>query len=85
MSDITKHPKYEVYFDWDEMKWEHIQVIDVQRWEGLFPDVDVVKEITKEMVIWLEKNKGRKKAHKKNWTSFILRWLKKEEERRIGK
>jgi hypothetical protein len=78
------HPKYEVYFDWEEMKWKHIQVIDVQRWEGLFPDVDVVKEITKEMTIWLEKNKGRKTSHKKNWTKFILNWLKRSEEKYCG-
>lgn len=67
------------------MKWEGLKVDDVMRWESLFPDVDVVKELKVEMPIWLEKNKNNRKAHKKNWTSFILRWLKREQEKGVGR
>ena len=71
-------------FDFTTMKWQGITVDDVIRWEKLFPDVDVVKEITKNMPIWLEKMAKTKKAHKKNWTRFILGWLKRSQERSIG-
>lgn len=72
-------------FNFGLMKWEGLKVDDVMRWESLFPDVDVVKELKVEMPIWLEKNKNNRKAHKKNWTSFILRWLKREQEKGVGR
>ena len=75
----------QIYFSWDEMKWKGIKVADAMRWEELFPDVDVMNELTVNMPIWLEKNQNRKQSHKKNWTKFILNWLKRSEERRIGK
>lgn len=74
-----------VKFNFGLMKWEGLKVDDVMRWESLFPDVDVVKELKVEMPIWLEKNKNNRKAHKKNWTSFILRWLKREQEKGVGR
>jgi hypothetical protein len=52
---------------------------DIERWEKLFPDVDVAHEVLKEMPIWLEKMRNTKLAHKKNWNRTILNWLKKEQ------
>ena len=73
-----------IRFDFSEMKWKGISVDHVQRWERLFPDVDVVHEILKEMPVWLERKRDTRQAHKKNWTSFILKWLKRSQERRIA-
>ena len=73
----------QIYFDWQELKFKGISVDDVIRWESLFPDVDVVKQLKVEMPIWLEKMAKTKKAHKKNWVKFILNWLKRSQERSI--
>jgi len=73
----------QIYFDWQELKFKGISVDDVIRWESLFPDVDVVKQLKVEMPIWLERKQKTKQAHKKNWTSFILKWLKRSQERSI--
>jgi hypothetical protein len=73
----------QIYFDWQELKFKGISVDDVIRWESLFPDVDVVKQLKVEMPIWLERKQNTKQAHKKNWTSFILNWLKRSQERSI--
>jgi hypothetical protein len=37
------------------------------------------------MPIWLQANQNNKKAHKKNWVSFILKWLGRQQERSIGR
>lgn len=73
----------QIQFDFKEMKWKGISVDDVMRWEGRFPDVDVVKEIKVEMINWLECKQRTKQAHKKNWESFILRWLRRKQEGNI--
>lgn len=75
---------YMIQFDFKEMKWKGISVDDVMRWESRFPDVDVVKEIKVEMTNWLECKQRTKQAHKKNWESFILKWLRRKQERSIG-
>ena len=73
----------QIYFDWQELKFKGISVDDVIRWESRFPDVDVVKQLKVEMPIWLERKQNTKQAHKRNWTSFILKWLKRQQERSI--
>lgn len=76
---------YMIQFDFKEMKWKGISVDDVMRWESRFPDVNVVKEIKVEMTNWLESKQRTKQAHKKNWESFILKWLRRKQERSIGR
>lgn len=68
-----------VRFNFDTMQWENITVAQVKVWERLYPDVDVADEIGLKMVRWLDDKKDTKKAHKKNWRSFITKWLKREQ------
>ena len=71
-----------ITFDWNEMKFKGITVSQAQLWEKLYPRVNVVQEITINMVAWLDKMKGTKKANKRNWKAFIVKWLKREQEKR---
>ena len=73
-----------ISFDFDHMVWNGITVEQVKLWETLYPDCDVVHEITIEMIRWIDKRKGTKKANKRNWKSFIIRWLKKEQMKSVG-
>ena len=72
-----------INWNFQERKWEGITIGQVQRWEKMFPDIDVVRLLKQDMALWLEANTNNKKAHKKNWTSFILKWLKRSQERSI--
>ena len=74
-----------IKFDFDEMKWEGITVNQVKLWERLYPDVDVVNVINFDTVQWLDKKQGTKITQKRNWKSFICNWLKREQERSIGR
>ena len=73
-----------IKFNFDEMKWEGINIDQVKLWEKLYPGVNVVNEITVEMIRWLDKVKGTKKANKKNWKAFIVKWLKREQMKSTG-
>lgn len=71
-----------IVFDWETMKFKGITISQAQLWESLYPRVNVVQEITINMVAWLDKVKGTKKANKRNWKTFIVNWLKREQEKR---
>ena len=71
-----------IVFDWETMKFKGITISQAQLWESLYPHVNVVQEITINMVAWLDKVKGTKKANKRNWKTFIVNWLKREQEKR---
>jgi hypothetical protein len=73
-----------IKFNWQTMKWEGITVEQVKLWESLYPDADVVHEITISMVQWLDKVKGTKKANKRNWKKFIVNWLKRSQLRALN-
>lgn len=64
-----------ISFDWERMLWKGITVPQVRLWESLYKDIDVIQELTVEMVKWLDKVKGTKKANKRNWKRFIVNWL----------
>jgi len=83
LHDVTWCYMSNIYFDFEQMKFKGITVNDAMRWETLFPDVDVIKAIKVDMPVWLESKAKTKQAHKKNWTSFILKWLKRSQERSI--
>jgi hypothetical protein len=70
-----------IKFNFDEMKWEGITVSQVKLWERIYPGVDVVNEITVSMVQWIDRVKGTKKANKRNRKTFIVKWLKRTQER----
>lgn len=79
MTSLSKR----IRFDWLSMRWEGITVEQVRLWEKLYEDIDVVNEITVEMVRWLDKVKGTKKANKRAWKKFIVNWLKRAEQRAV--
>ena len=81
----TPISRTKIKWDWDKMQWQHIAKEYVEIWELYFPNVDVIQEITVKMPIWLQANQNNKKAHKKNWVSFILKWLGRQQERSIGR
>ena len=63
-----------IEFDFEEMKWKGLTVAQIQFWEKVYPDVDVINEISKKMVGWLDAERNGK-GRKKNWKSFINGWL----------
>jgi len=64
------------------MKWEGITVEQVKTWEKLYPDANVIQQVTVEMPRWLDKREGRAITRKKDWKTFIVNWLKREQEKR---
>jgi hypothetical protein len=65
------------------MKFTGISMKDITRWEKVFPDVDIVEQF-KKMAVWLLQNEANRKSSKQNWSSFITRWLKKEQIKEVG-
>lgn len=63
-----------IRFNFRALKWENLCTDQVETWEILYPDISVRDELL-DMVRWLEKVKGTKKARKKNWHRFIANWL----------
>lgn len=81
---LIRTSRMKIKFNFDEMKWEGITIDQVKLWEKLYPDADVVNQITVEMVRWLDKKKGTAITRKKNWKAFICNWLKKEQMKAVG-
>lgn len=77
--------KNSIRFNFDLMEWQGIDVErDIKVWERLYPDIKVISVVTVDMIQWLDKVKGTKKANKRNWRKFIVNWLKREQQRRVG-
>lgn len=72
-----------VKFNFDTMKWEGLDMEQISLWESLYDRVDIPGEL-KEMIRWLDKVKGTKKANKRNWRKFIVNWLKREQMKAVG-
>lgn len=64
-----------ITFDFTSMKWQGITKSQFMLWESLYPEINVDHEIQIEMVKWLDRMKGTKKAQKKRWDRFISKWL----------
>ena len=71
-----------ISFNFDTMKWEGITVSQVEIWQRLYPHISIMQEVTEKMIQWLDKVKETKKARKRNWKTFIVNWLKRENQRR---
>ena len=74
-----------ISFDFKLMKWRGITIEQMQLWERLYPEVDVVQQLKVDMIAWLDRKKDTKLSHKKDWKRTIHNWLKKEQERNIGR
>lgn len=81
---MTQTSSTRIKWNFDLRHWEGITVEQVKVWEKLYPDCNVVQELTVEMPRWLDKVEGTKKANKRNWKSFIVRWLKKSQMKAVG-
>lgn len=68
-STISPEPKITFCFKTDS--WLHILPKDIQRWKETYPACDIDYEL-KKMADWLIANPTKKK---KNYKSFISRWL----------
>jgi len=64
------------------MKWEGITIEQVMIWEKLYPDANVIQQVTVEMPRWLDKREGKAITRKKDWKRTIVNWLRKEQDKR---
>lgn len=74
-----------INWNFDTMQWEGITVKQVKLWERLYPDVDVVQQLKFEMPRWIDKRIGTKIVRKKDWKKTITNWLKREQEKGVGR
>jgi hypothetical protein len=77
-----------IKFNFTDMKWEGLTVEQIQLWEHLYPDVDVVKVLKVDMIRWFDLKATfgnvHKVARKKNFKAFICNWLKREQLKGVG-
>jgi len=86
-SDKGETPKSElrsqISFSFEKMRFENIELKDIESWKELYPSVDIDKEL-KLMTEWIRCNE-RKARSKKHWRKFINLWLAKNNEREINR
>lgn len=58
--------------------WHGITEADLAAWGEAYPALDVQRQL-RQMTQWLLANRAR--AHKSNWRAFIVRWLKREQDK----
>lgn len=69
-----------IFFNFELLKWEGITVEQVKFWESVYPEVDVIDQLTKKMPAWLDANSDGK-GRKKRWKRFIVNWLASQQDR----
>jgi hypothetical protein len=74
-----------IKFDFDTMKWRGISIEQIQIWERIYPDVNVIKVLQFDTIRWIDRNKEKKISHKSRWRTFICNWLQAEQEKNIGR
>jgi hypothetical protein len=77
----TLSPKL-ISFNFSTMKFEGLTMSQVEIWERLYPDLSIKDELV-DMIRWLDKVKGTKKARKSNWQRFICNWLRAAQQRSV--
>ncbi len=73
-----------LYFDRDAGKFINLYKEDIQAWEKLYPNIDVIWWIETGIPRWLNEKKGQKKSKKSDWNDFIGNWLKREQMKALG-
>ena len=66
-----------IYFNFDNSEWENIPDSKTKLWKEAYPACDIEIEL-KKMAVWLIENPTKRK---KNYGSFIVRWLTKTQDR----
>ncbi len=83
-----KESQETIKWNFDAAAWQGITVSQVQLWERLYDQVNVVHHLRVEMQRWfdLQTRNGVPKAiaRKKDWKRFIVNWLKKEQAKAVG-
>lgn len=80
---MVSSPK--IKWNFEKARWEGITKEQAQLWEKLYPNVDIVRVLQFDIPQWLDKKADKKIVRKKDWKKTICNWLKKEQERNIGK
>lgn len=79
--------------NFNTMKWEGLTVEQMEVWEKLYPDVDILKVVCVDMMREIEKKLRRENGvikatgwvkGKKDWKKTIVNWLKKEQLKAVG-
>ena len=88
---MTSPTNGKIWFDFEAMRWRGISLEQYEIWEKLYPDVNLKRVLSLDMVQWLDRKvlsrhplKVSVIARKKNWKSTICNWLKKEQVKAVG-
>ena len=80
---MTPISSTKIRFDFATMSWKGLTIEQMQLWEHLYPDVNVVQVLKVDMPRWLDRcvTNGtiKKVARKKDWKKTITNWLKREQ------
>ncbi|MEN6320626.1 MAG: hypothetical protein ABFD82_17960 [Syntrophaceae bacterium] len=75
---IKREKAQPIRFNMETMKWEGLKLSEVKEWEKQFDRVDVAAEFIK-IRAWILRKKGTEQAHKRNWRTFIVNWLRRSQ------
>jgi len=73
-----------IYWDREKSKLENVYVEDIKAWEKLYPNIDVIKIVDKDIPEWIMKKIRTKKVVKSDYRKTIINWLKKEQAKAVG-
>jgi hypothetical protein len=85
--------KYDITFNWHDMKWEGIHIDHLRLWEKIYPDVDAFQFLTIEaprfMMRYVVSREGDTvkllaKWRNRNWPKTINNWLMKQQQKAVG-
>jgi hypothetical protein len=92
-SKSPKILKYDITFDWQQMKWKGLHIDHFNLWKVLYPDVDAFQFLTVEaprfMMRYVQKREGGKVTvlkgwQNRNWPRTINNWLLKQQQKAVG-
>ncbi|MFA5324208.1 MAG: hypothetical protein WC373_16155 [Smithella sp.] len=81
--------KNSITFDFQFMRWQGITIEQLQIWEKLYPSVNIAKVLKADIPQWLDRQvlsrdplKISAKGRKRQWKTFIAKWLQREQEKK---
>jgi hypothetical protein len=84
MKEQTQTSPTKIRFDFLSMSWQGLTVEQIELWESLYDQADVIRILKLDIPRWLDKQNGKKITRKKNWRAFICNWLKREQIKAVG-
>lgn len=73
-----KRPK--IFLNFDSWAWENITTEDMELWGKAYPAIDIPLALA-QMAAWCKDHQDDGRGRKSNWSAFISRWLKKEQDK----